>query len=602
MHNLQQSLKNVLSAVKEGQLKTFIPLLHIFTLRGKPLTLDLHYQFAPLFNVIYPKQQVWMTGRQVGKTWQLASSSTIRAGFIPYYDILHIQPRDEQRMRYQATILKPLIESSPIRNQIIKPSELSKVLLKQFKAGSFLYLGTAYVNADALRGISGCAQIIVDELTDVDYEFIPIIREVMSANLRHGYSVYAGTPTTTDTTSGVLWSQSSQSQWIIKCPHCNFENIPNPEHHLIKMIGSNGLLCSKCGNEIHPHQGSWVPAIKERVLTFPGYHISQTIHPLHLIKDPVSGERQKWRDLLSKVNSYSKLKLFNEVFGWPYDESINPLTLKNLIEACHNIEIKTVNDIVPLRETYRCLVIGVDWDGGGAQSESFTAACIAGLRNDSNRVDILYGKRWPKGSSPTDQAYQLMQWIDLLQPDMFAHDNTGAGFVRMEIMKQAGLLYTSTSPIPFTYTGPKKGDIVSLDKAQQEKDFYNYTLDKSRSLALLIQTVKDGTVRLPKFNIEDKQELPYDFLALKEDPRSIKTQTVVLIGKKPGVPDDFAHAVNFAVMALFERFHCYPVLGERYDVSQLESEFTNFSPRSEFQHFVDQLQARPFVVQPSQEY
>ena len=171
------------------------------------------------------------------------------------------------------------------------------------------------------------------------------------------------------------------------------------------MIGSNGLLCSKCGSEIHPHQGSWVPAIKERVLTFPGYHISQTIHPLHLIKDPVSGERQKWRDLLSKVNSYSKLKLFNEVFGWPYDESINPLTLKNLVEACHDIEIKTVNDIVPLRETYRCLVIGVDWDGGGAQSESFTAACIAGLRNDSNRVDILYGKRWPKGSSPTEQAY-----------------------------------------------------------------------------------------------------------------------------------------------------------------------------------------------------
>lgn len=72
-------------------------------------------------------------------------------------------------MRYQATILKPLIESSPIRNQIIKPSELSKVLLKQFRVGSFLYLGTAYVNADALRGISGCAQIIVDEMTDVDY-------------------------------------------------------------------------------------------------------------------------------------------------------------------------------------------------------------------------------------------------------------------------------------------------------------------------------------------------------------------------------------------------------------------------------------------------
>ena len=94
------------------------------------------------------------------------------------------------------------------------------MLLKQFRNGSFLYLGTAYVNADALRGISGCAQVIVDEMTDVDYEFIPIIREVMSASLRHGYSVYAGTPTTTDATSGVLWQQSSQAEWIIKCPHC----------------------------------------------------------------------------------------------------------------------------------------------------------------------------------------------------------------------------------------------------------------------------------------------------------------------------------------------------------------------------------------------
>ena len=114
-------------------------------------------------------------------------------------------------MRYQATILRPLIESSPLKSLIIKASELSKVLLKQFNSGSFLYLGTAYVNADALRGISGCSQIIVDEMADIDYEFIPVIREVMSASLRHGYSVYAGTPTTTDTTCGILWSQSSQA-------------------------------------------------------------------------------------------------------------------------------------------------------------------------------------------------------------------------------------------------------------------------------------------------------------------------------------------------------------------------------------------------------
>ena len=97
-----------------------------------------------------------------------------------------------------------------------------------------------------------------------------------------------------------------------------------------------------------PSQGKWVHAIQDRILTFPGYHLSQTVHPLHLILDEVSGERQKWQDLLSKVNSYSTLKLYNEVFGWPYDESVNPLTLKNLVDAQIDLDIQSVRDIIPL--------------------------------------------------------------------------------------------------------------------------------------------------------------------------------------------------------------------------------------------------------------
>ena len=45
---------------------------------------------------------------------------------------------------------------------------------------------------------------------------------------------------------------------------------------------------------------------------------------------------------MHKVNNYSKVKLYNEVLGWPYDESINPLTLKDLVNATHDIECKSV--------------------------------------------------------------------------------------------------------------------------------------------------------------------------------------------------------------------------------------------------------------------
>ena len=68
-------------------------------------------------------------------------------------------------------------------------------------------------------------------------------------------------------------------------------------------------------------------------------------------------------------------------------------------------------------------------------------------------------------------------------------------------MKQRGLLLTSTYPVPFTYTGPKKGDIISYDKAQQQADYYNYTIDKSRSLALIVQALKDTSVRLSLIHI-----------------------------------------------------------------------------------------------------
>ena len=598
------AVKKCMQAIKAGQLKTFIPLLSIFTMKGKPLTLDLHYQFAPLFNVVYPRQQTVMSGRQVGKTWQLAISSAIRAAFIPFYDVLHIQPRDEQRTRYHTTILKPLLESSPLCNTLIKKSQLSKVLLKQFNSKSFLYLGTAYASAGALRGLSGCAEVIVDEEADIDYEFVPIIKEVMSANIRHGYTIYAGTPTTTDTSCGIIWNQSSQAEWIIKCTHCNYFNIPNPEQDLQKMIGDKGLICAKCGKEVSPANGGYVHAIPERQFSFPGYHISQPIHPLHLIKDPITGEPKKWYDLLDKIHRYSKLTLFNEVYGWPYDESINPLTLKDLVGAQHTIDIKSIEDIVPIRHMYRCIALSVDWDGGGSQSQSYTAAAVVGLRTDSNRLDVLFGKRWPKQSKPMQQAEQLMQWIDIIRPDIFPHDNTGAGFLRMEILKQKGLLFTSTYPVPFTYTGPKKGDVITFDKAQQEADYVNYTIDKSRSLAIMIQSIKDGSLRIPKFNTEDPSGITFDFLALKEEPRQMAgARTVVLIGRKSGTPDDWSHAVNFGASAIWYKYHIYPVLGEKYDVSQLQAEYKNFSPRSEFTQFTQILASRPAVIQPIyQEY
>lgn len=82
-------------------------------------------------------------------------------------------------------------------------------------------------------------------------------------------------------------------------------------------------------------------------------------------------------------------------------------------------------------------------------------------------------------------------------------------------MKQKGLLQTETTPVPYNYTRPTSGDIIKLKNTDREADFYYYTIDKSRSLAVTIQAIKDGTVSMPKFNPVDNREVVLDWMALK---------------------------------------------------------------------------------------
>ena len=89
--DIVRSLIKICNNMKEPSFTAFLPLLRF---EGHPYNLKYHFQLEPLYRMNMPRRMVLMTGRQVGKTSQLAGSSSIRAGFIPYYDILHIEPRD----------------------------------------------------------------------------------------------------------------------------------------------------------------------------------------------------------------------------------------------------------------------------------------------------------------------------------------------------------------------------------------------------------------------------------------------------------------------------------------------------------------------------
>lgn len=601
---LNSVFKDAFDRIRKGTLRTLIPFLFLFRLNGKPMNLKMHYQFAPMFNTVQPAHSVYMCGRQLGKSYSVCSDMGLRNMLIPYYHTVIVQPRADQVQRLIGTVYKPLIASCPIREAFITNLELSKLALRAFNNGSLCYAEHAFDSPDRLRGISGAAEIVWDEVQDTEYEFLSIGNETMSASMFWGFARYTGTPKTTDTTLALLWDRSSKAEWVIRCTHCNHFNIPNPEHDLLKMIGKQGPICAKCGKPISPSDGGYVHALPDRAAAFPGYHISQTVHPLHMATPT------KWNRLLDKVNSYRELELYNEVFGWPYDAATSPLMLSDLLKATHQIpELQSPKDIEAIAHKYRYITVGVDWSGGGMISDSYTAYAVLGLRADSDVIDVLHGRRIPKGVSPTDEADEILYWLQGTFADAFAYDNGGAGFARLEIMKHQGLHnIPNLTIVPINYVRPHSGDVMQPHTNQREPDMYYYTLDKSRSLAISTMSIKSCRIQFPKFPETDDKHYVRDWLALREDPRkSLGNETVVLIIKKPGVPDDFAHAVNFGCSQIWDHFGAYPKIGSKYDASILDFDENHqqimpdeaFGPRGDFERFREACETRATVLQPS---
>lgn len=588
--------------IRKGQLKTLIPFLCLFRLNGKPMNLKLHYQFAPMFNTVQSAHSVYMCGRQLGKSYSISADIAMRNMMIPYYHTVLIQPRADQIQRLINTVYRPLLSSCPVRSMFIQNTELTKMALREFKNGSMCYAEHMFESPDRVRGISGSASVTYDESQDIEYEFLDIGNEMMSASIFWGFARYTGTPKTTDTTLALLWNRSSQAEWVIRCEHCNKFNIPNPEQDLLKMIGKRGPVCAKCGQPVFPKNGGYVHARPERQLSFPGYHISQTVHPLHILS------QAKWNRLLDKIENYAPLALYNEVFGWPYDAATSPLTMSDLQKATHDISVQRPADVRGLKHLYSYITVAVDWSGGSMVSDSYTAYAVLGLRQDSDLIDVLYGKRIKHGVTPTDEANEIMDWIRGTGADAFTYDNGGAGFARLEIMNHQGLRKTpGLVVIPINYVRPRAGDVMVPHTGMRESDLYYYTLDKSRSLAITVMSIKATRVRVPKFAETDEKAFQRDLLALREDPRkSMGNETVVLIVKKPGVPDDFAHAVNFGCSQIWDHFGAYPKIGTKYDASILDFDENHtqimddevFGPRGDFERFKSAVELRAAVVRP----
>lgn len=557
-------IDKTVAEIKAGRLDNFSPLIGLFQYERKPMTLDGHFMFLPLFSLKRPKYMTLQCGRQVSKSFTLAETNILMTGMIESYNSAYVAPRYEQVKRFHNQVLSPLLKNCYARDMLLDRTGSDAIEMKSFRNNNTMVLAHSYLSPDACRGISNCASMSCDEAQDINPDFLPVFESTTDAS-RYGIIQCSGTAKTTDTLLELQFSKSSQCHWGIKCPHCSKWNIADIEEQIIGMIGKEGLSCAYCGKTLNPRTGGWVPKFPDRQNYHAGYHIPQIILPMHC------ENHVKWKVLRAKQATWRKSDFYNETLGVPSDESVKLLTRDDLIKAQNNFE-NNLDAAVCNRRLFDTVFIGVDWSGGGG-GFSRTAICAIGRSAGHNESHVFYLETLPHGLTPEEEADRVAAVFSKLRANMVAHDYTGAGFVRESVLLGRHP-YLQDKIYPFAYVFRTGSQLVSYADSGSRR---SANVDKTRSLLLTFNSIRSRLLLLPKFDPFNNSEPVFELLNIVERPQEFSKASikdVYILQRAPGRYDDAAHAINIAFIAQCDLTDSWPqfTMDPKYNMTAAQLE------------------------------
>lgn len=558
--------------IKNRYLTNYANLLPIlFNLKEGPLSLEDHFPFEPVFESEMPEETTLKSGRQCTKTTTKALKLILLSVGLPDLTCLYVAPLYEQTRRFSQNVVRPLIHKSPLRLVWHGTGVENNVLQRSFRNESKIIFSFAGEDADRIRGVSSDV-IAYDEIQNLDPNHIPII-DATADHSKYRIRLFGGTPLTMDNLAQIQWDNSSQAEWIVRCTGCNKFNIPKMGYDLEKMIGppryditpdNPGVVCAKCRRPIDPKRnGRWFHFIEDRRRSRPGYHIPQILLPHHY-GDPV-----RWAELNAKMRgsqSFTVAKFYNEVLGESYDAGMKLVTQEELQRASSVPIVNRENDwqaqVDFARGRYISVGMGVDWGGGGDKRISFTAVAIVGMLPDGS-CEVIYGRRLLTPHDPGAEVGAIRAVYRAFGCGFLAHDFTGKQYVREVLLHDRGRGIPRKSLLPMVYHAHSSQDVLVEHPAQHAHARHYWLLDKPKSLTLLCEVIRTREVKFFKWDKidEDNRGLISDFLALVEQKiESSRAGDVYLINRAAAWPDDFAHAVNFACVGLWQREDKWPDL------------------------------------------
>jgi len=517
--------------IKEG--KTFrrsdlLPIL--FKIQGKPFSLETFPQFRALYDSAYAPNLIFMCGRQIGKTVNLARYETMNCLQIPHFQVLYVSPLQSQAHRYSALYLREAIQSCIVARELQNPKNskpesgpiIKAVGHQAFLNGAGIQMTYAKTSADRARGIYA-DEIDCDELQDHLVDNVAVIMQSLTQS-DWGLRRYTGTAKTMDNTIEHYWQKSSMSEWVMKCEGCNHWNIPNKDGNIYEMVKAQGPSCIKCGKLLNVYKGRWVAKHPEKVHWFPGYHIPQVVVP------EIAYNPAKWYEMLDKVNTLPESTVYQEVFGISSSLGARLITQGD-IENCS--VLPTPDKLQKKLKDYVATIGGVDW--GIAEQTSFTVHTIIGVRPDG-KIHTLWAKRYV-GFDTDTLLKDIAQTHRYYRCQLLCADH-GVGFAQNTLLSHRFGLPV----VQMQYSRQKK--LLSYSPIQD--NYHRWIVDKVSALELLFFGIRYGHIFFPPQ--ADFKKFTDDLLSPFQVMTGATGLESVVFQRNPSAADDFCHALCFAVL------------------------------------------------------
>lgn len=528
---------------------SFLPAMAwLILVKNRPFTEGLPPALETLFRLRMLPRSVLKSGRQIGKSTSQAGRTIILSACIPFFQTLTVTPQFELTRRYSNNYVRPLIDNSPISALMLDLSCENNVLQRTFINQSVMHFSFALLDAERVRGIPA-DRVHFDEVQNIEAGLIDEIIQTMGRS-KWRVQDYTGTPKTLDNVMEALWLQSSKAEWLIPCG-CGHVNNPHVEADGLKMIGDETIVCGKCYKPVDPSQGYWYHNSPEKMNNFIGWHVPQFIMPFHYT------DARNWKIIVDAKNgSVSKRIFYNEILGESCDIGAKLVTETELRKASQLPVMMSYSTGRKVTSAYGFISLGVDWGGRGEDELSRTKAAVLGMRTDG-RCDVLYAEDMSNMEDPGQEVARTIQLFHDFNCKVLAHDAAGTAGMRDVLLNHAR--FPRNQIMPMSYVSAWSKDLLFYHQASDKIKWPHYSLDKTRSLLLTTECIKHGFVFFPIW--ESMERFLRDFLALVEEKsESRRSGDVYLIRRAKGQCDDFAHAINFALMAVYHSNNRYPDL------------------------------------------